>query len=121
MSIISKTGATMTRQIITITWVAAGLAFWACSCQPSSDQMVRRAQLVGNENLKLKKELQQKDAEIANLKKEIDRLNAEHAKYEEDTGTTSTQLLRLLAECQAKLAKYEGTEDAVVTPVPAPK
>ncbi|MEN6307213.1 MAG: hypothetical protein ABFD91_05600 [Anaerohalosphaeraceae bacterium] len=111
----------MTRQIITITWVAVGLAFMASACQPSSDQKVRRAQLVGNENLKLKKELQQKDAEIANLKKEIDRLNAEYAKYQDDTGQTSTQLLGLLAECQAKLAKYEGTEDAVITPAPAPK
>jgi len=111
----------MTRQIITTIFAAAGLALLACSCQPSSDTMVRRAQLVGNENLKLKKELQQKDGEIANLKKEIERLTEEHAKFEEDTGQSSIQILQLLADCQAKLAKYEGTEEVVITPVPAPQ
>jgi len=116
-----KNGATMTRQIMTVAMAALGLITLACSCQPSSDQKVRRAQLVGNENLKLKKEIQQKDAEIVELKKEIERLKAEYAKFQEDTGQSSIKILQLLSECQAKLAQYEGTDTAVITPVPAPQ
>ncbi len=111
----------MTRQIITLSLAALGLVTLASACQPSSDSMVRRAQLVGNENLKLKKEIQQKDAEIAELKKEIERLKAEYAKFQEDTGQSSIKLLQLLTDCQAKLAHYEGSDSAVITPVPTPQ
>ncbi|MBN2511947.1 MAG: hypothetical protein JXB18_03310 [Sedimentisphaerales bacterium] len=111
----------MTRQIVTVALSALGLITLACSCQPSSDQMVRRAQLVGNENLKLKKEIQHKDAKIAELEKEIEQLKAEYAKFQDDSGQSSIKILQLLSDCQAKLAKYEGTDAPAINSAPAPQ
>lgn len=72
-----------------------------------SPDMIRRAQLVGQENLQLKKQIETLKVEIADLK---GRLEAEQARYEEFTelqAETHRGLMRIIMETQAKLRLYE--------------
>ena len=54
-------------------------------CEESNKFSDKRARLVGNENLQLKKQLAQKDAEIKGLNARIEELEDEVIKCEENT------------------------------------
>lgn len=61
----------MKRQTIQTGLTAAIIIMLVSACQ-QDDQMVKRAQIAGYENRSLKKEIEQKDAEIASLKQQKD-------------------------------------------------
>jgi predicted RNase H-like nuclease (RuvC/YqgF family) len=63
----------------------------------------RRAQLVGQENLQLKKQIQEKDREIERLKGEIQTLQEQSAHEAELQGQTYTKLMEIMADLTAQL------------------
>ncbi|HOK67393.1 MAG TPA: hypothetical protein PK054_10665 [Anaerohalosphaeraceae bacterium] len=72
-------------------------------CQESGRRIDRRAQLVGQENLQLKKQIQEKDREIERLKKEIEALQEKAQKDEELHGQTYTKMMEIVADLTAQL------------------
>ena len=71
-------------------------------CQKSDASQIRKARLIGAENLKLKKQIEEKDQQIAELKKDIERIEAESAKKQEQAGETSIKSMRLLMESEKR-------------------
>ncbi len=69
-------------------------------CQESDSNLVQRARFVGNENLKLKNQLKEKDLEIAQLKKDIQNLEAENVRAAQAAGDANIKILRTLAETE---------------------
>ena len=69
-------------------------------CQESNANLIQRARLVGNENLKLKKQLEEKDLQIAQLQKDIEKLEAEKLQETQKSGDTNFRLLQLLGEAE---------------------
>jgi len=84
--------------------------FWAVlvcllggSCRNNPQGVDRRAQLVGQENLQLKKQIQEKDREIERLKGEIQTLQEQSAHEAELQGQTYTKLMEIMADLTAQL------------------
>ena len=77
------------------------LGLWALSgCQESDASQIRRARLVANENIQLKKQLEEKDQQIEKLKKQILEIEEKTAKSVEQAGNTSIKSMRLLLESE---------------------
>jgi hypothetical protein len=90
-----------------LVFVGSFLFILGCGKQSESGQ-IRRAQLVGNENLQLKKDIADKDRQIAELKKEVEKAQQENAAIQEQHGDIYKKLLDIIAECQGNLEKYEA-------------
>jgi outer membrane murein-binding lipoprotein Lpp len=69
-------------------------------CQKSETGQIRKARLVANENLQLKKQLAEKDTQIQDLKKQIEEIEVEKAKADEKFGSTTIKTLQMLAETE---------------------
>ncbi len=82
--------------------VLAGLML-GTGCQESGRKTDRRAQLVGQENLQLKKQIQEKEQEIERLKKEIENLQEKAQKDEELHGQTYTKMMDIIGDITAQL------------------
>lgn len=94
-----------------ILWVLVGLVLGGC--QESGRKTDRRAQLVGQENLQLKKQLQAKDREIERLQKEIESLGEQAQKNEELQGQTYRKLMEMIAEITAQLEACKAGQPIV--------
>jgi len=68
---------------------------------------LRRAQLVGNENIQLKKTIADKDAQIADLQKQLEAAHAENDRIAEQHAEIYKGLMQNLLDCSTKLEKYE--------------
>lgn len=90
------------RQITVLTVMIAMAAILLAGCQESESNMIRKARLVGSENIQLKKQLAEKDKEIQGLKDEIARLEKEKAREHEEFGNTTIKTLQIMAETQAQ-------------------
>ena len=71
-------------------------------CQESRSGQIRRARLIADENLELKKELKQKDEQIADLKKQIEQIEAKIAEERKKFGDMTLKTLQILAESEKK-------------------
>jgi len=71
-------------------------------CQESDATQIRKARLVANENLQLKKQLAEKDTQIQDLKKQIEEIEAEKAKADEEFGSTTIKTLQMVAETESR-------------------
>jgi len=71
-------------------------------CQESESSQIRRARVIGNENLQLKQELEGKDQQIEELTAQIEALEVEKAKVIEQSGETSIKTLRMLLESEKR-------------------
>jgi len=83
-----------------------------CSKPQNDSDMVRRAQLVGNENLQLKKDIADKDKQISELTKQVEKAQAENAAIEEQHADIYKKLMDIILECNSKLEKYEQPADS---------
>jgi hypothetical protein len=90
------------RRYIFITRVIALCIPVLIGCQKADSTDIRRARLVANENLQLKKDLQEKDQQIESLKQEIERIESESAEKVERAGETSIKSMRLLLESEQR-------------------
>ena len=78
--------------------VIAGLALSYSGCGKSSDSSGdRRAKLVGNENIELKKIIKERDAEIEKLKDQLTKKEEEIAAVKEDAGDATLKMMQHLA------------------------
>lgn len=91
--------------------VLVALVILLTGCQESDSQMVRKAQLVGHENLQLKKQLQQKDSEIAALKQQIADMQAETQKQLDETGQSMISMLENLAQTATELEQCKAENE----------
>lgn len=89
-----------TNNIIVVLLIAT---FFLAGCQESESQMVKRARLIGNENLQLKKQLADKDKEIQSLKDEIARMEKEREKENTEFGEVTIKTLQMISECQKQV------------------
>ena len=88
------------KQITVVMVIAAMGLLWLTGCQKSGNTQIRRARLVANENIQLKKQLQDKDKQIEDLKKEIEEVQAKNAKEHEEFGNTTLKTLQMLADIE---------------------
>lgn len=80
-------------------FLGAGAVITLSGCrEESADTTLRRARLVGNENIELKKEIKLRDKEIERQKQLAEQCYAESAKDKELSGNNMLKLLKLLAE-----------------------
>lgn len=73
-------------------------AFFLFGCQESDSDIIKRAKLVGNENIQLKQQLAQKDKEIQSLKDKITQLDADIEKLNMEFGESTIKTLTMVAE-----------------------
>ena len=74
-----------------------GIATLICSsCQESESKLIGKARLIGNENIQLKKKIEEKDQQIESLKKEMEQIQLKSAEDLEKAGDASIKSLRLL-------------------------
>jgi len=71
-------------------------------CRESDATQIRKARLVANENIQLKKQLAEKDAQIQDLKKQIEKIEAEKAQADEEFGFTTIKTLQMVAETEER-------------------
>ena len=90
------------RQITTILFVSVLGVLLLAGCQESDASDIRRARVIGNENLQLKQDLEEKDERIAELTAQIEALEVEKAKVIEQSGETSIKTLRMLLESEKR-------------------
>jgi uncharacterized protein YlxW (UPF0749 family) len=74
----------------------------------TSPDVMRRAKLLGNENIQLKREIAERDAKINELNQQISTLQAEMEANKQRQGETILKLMGIAAECQQKLKFYEN-------------
>jgi predicted metal-binding transcription factor (methanogenesis marker protein 9) len=89
----------MKRMAIVLLTAAFGTLLWA-GCQKSDASQIRKARVVANENLQLKKQLAEKDTPIQDLKKQIKEIEAEKAKADEEFGSTTIKTLQMVSETE---------------------
>ncbi len=78
---------------------SAGAVITLSGCrEESGDTTLRRARLVGNENIELKKEIKLRDKEIERQKQLMVQSREEWAKDKEKTGDSMLKMLKHLAE-----------------------
>ena len=71
-------------------------------CQESESNQIRKARLVGAENLQLKQDIEEKNQQIEELTAQIETLEVEKAKVIEKSGETSIKTLRMLLESEKR-------------------
>lgn len=72
-----------------------------------SSDMIRRAQMVGQENIQLKKQIETLEQRIADLEKQVEAEQTENARIMAQHSDIYTGLMRNLLDCSTKLEQYE--------------
>ena len=90
------------RQYTCILLVIASSLLFLMGCQKPDSTDIRRARLVANENLQLKKDLEEREHQIKELKQEIEKIETESAEKIERAGETSIKSMRLLLESEQR-------------------
>jgi hypothetical protein len=86
--------------IILIAACIVTVALTGCQKSESESNQIRRARVVATENLQLKKQLDEKEAQIEALKAEMDKSLAESAREIEAAGDANLKVLKLLLESE---------------------
>ncbi len=80
-----------------VTLLASG-----CAEPQADDALIRRARLVADENIELRKQLEQKDRRIAQLEQELQDAHEEMLRITEQTGRNTRRLLEITAEAERR-------------------
>ncbi len=88
------------RHFVVILFISVLGVLLMSGCQESESTQIRRARLIANENIQLKKQLKEKDQQIEELKKQIEELIAKSEKEQEQFGNTTLQTLQMLGETE---------------------
>ena len=73
-------------------------AVFLAGCEEASESEIRRAKLVGNENIQLKKQLELKDKEIQKFKDLVAKCEEDMALALQQSGEANLKVLKVLAE-----------------------
>ena len=90
------------RQSTIVLFISVLSVLLLTGCQESDASQIRKARVIGNENLQLKKQLEEKDQQIKELTAQIETLEVEKAKVIEQSGETSIKTLRMLLESEKR-------------------
>jgi septal ring factor EnvC (AmiA/AmiB activator) len=93
----TRNGGPMKQRVATVIVLLICL-FLFNGCQESESEIVKKAKLVGNENIQLKKQLTEKDKEIMSLKDEITQLESDIAKMNQEFGESTLKILQMVAD-----------------------
>lgn len=84
--------------------LGAGTVITLSGCrEESGDTSLRRARLVGNENIELKKEIQLRDKEIERQKQLVVQCRADWSKDKDTSGNNTIKMLKHLSESGKKV------------------
>lgn len=78
------------------------LALFFVGCEKSSESEIRRAKLVGSENIQLKKQLELKEKEIQEQKDLLAKYQSDTVKAIDEAGDANLKVLQMLAETSKK-------------------
>ncbi len=78
--------------------LGATAVFSGCQEETGDTSSMRRARLVADENIELKKQLAERDKEILNQKKLVEDCKQDMAKAQEQSGNIMLQMLQNLAQ-----------------------
>ncbi|MBE0535306.1 MAG: hypothetical protein IH624_06505 [Phycisphaerae bacterium] len=78
--------------------LAAGAVFSGCQEEAADASSMRRARLVADENIALKKQIEERDKEVEKQKQRVEECKQEMTKGQEQTGSTMLQMMQHLAE-----------------------
>jgi hypothetical protein len=78
--------------------LSTGVVFTGCEEEATDASTMRKARLVADENIELKRQLAEKDKEIEKQKQLVEQCKQEMSKAQEDSGTAMLQMLQHLAE-----------------------
>ena len=90
------------RHIVIVLAIAVLGVSTLSGCQESESNQIRRARLVANENMKLKKQLAEKDRQIEELNKQIEKIEAERAKDHDEFGEATIKTLQMVADSETE-------------------
>lgn len=93
------------RQVISGLIVPIIAVLLLTGCQESQSSQIQRARLVGRDNLKLKKQIEVKNTEIAQLKKDIEQLQAAKDEAARKSGETNFRVMQIVAESEKQNAQ----------------
>jgi hypothetical protein len=82
--------------------LSVSLAIVLVGCQESESAQIRKARVIGNENIQLKKELEEKNQQIEDLEKKIEEIETKSAEDIQKAGDTSIKAMRLLLESEKR-------------------
>ena len=88
------------KQVAIILFTVCMIVIACAGCRESQSNQIRKARVIANENLQLKKQLEEKDQQIESLKKEIEKIQTEFAQEIEKAGETSIKSMRLVLEVE---------------------
>lgn len=88
------------KQITIALFVSVLGILFLTGCHKSDSNQVRRARLLVDENIQLKKDIKEKDLKIEELKAQIEALEVENAKVIEQSGEASIKTLRMLLDTE---------------------
>ncbi len=97
----------MKKQTVLVGLTMMAVLTLVSACQ-QDDQMIKRAQLAGYENRQLKKQIEQKDAEIAALKQQ-------HTMAQQQKDTEITALKQQIEQAQQKIRNIQEQLDKVTS------
>jgi len=97
------------RRVGLVVIVVSCLLITGCQ-KPAAGLSTRKAQIVGSENLQLKKDIADKDKQIAALTQQLQEAKQENEAIEQQHGDTYGKLLQMLADCETKREKLEAEE-----------
>ena len=100
VSISIKTGESNMNRTVVLSLLAGIAAMMLAGCQESESGQIQRARLVGSENLKLKKQLEEKDQQIAQLQDQIEQLKAESEKAAQDATNAYLTILETFTQTE---------------------
>lgn len=85
--------------------IIAAVCLLSAGCQESASNASsdRRAQLVGHENIQLKKQIQARDLEIERLKGEIQKMEEKAQQDLEKQGESYTKMMEIIADLNKQL------------------
>jgi len=84
-----------------------------CGCAGSESNQIGRARLVGNENIKLKKQISDKDSQIKALEQKIADLEAEKVEIQQECGDTNFKIMQIVAETEKRNAELTAENQAL--------
>lgn len=72
------------------------------ACQESESTQLKRARLISNENLNLKKQLAEKDKQIEALKKEIEKINTQTEQERQQSAEGQITIVQMFTESEKR-------------------
>jgi predicted RNase H-like nuclease (RuvC/YqgF family) len=95
----------------------AGVCLLLAGCQESASRSSdRRAQLVGHENIQLKKQIEARDKEIRRLEDEILKMQDQARQESEKQGDTYTKLMEIIADLNKQIEECKAGQSYPAQP-----